>query len=75
MSTAVIVALITGAFSVLVVLIQQSRRENKTDHGLVELALRQVSKEVQQVGKKVDRHITWHAEGNTSGRISRPDQE
>lgn len=75
MNTAVTVALITGAFSVLVVLIQMSRRENKTDHGLVELALKQVSKEVQQVGKKVDRHITWHAEGNTSGRTLRPDQE
>lgn len=75
MNTAVTVALITGAFSVLVVLIQMSRRENKNDHGLVELALKQVSKEVQQVGKKVDRHITWHAEGNTSGRTLRPDKE
>lgn len=75
MNTAVTVALITGAFSVLVVLIQMSRRENKSDHGLVELALKQVSKEVQQVGKKVDRHITWHAEGNTSGRTLRPDKE
>ena len=75
MSTPIIVALITGAFSVLVVLIQQSRTENKRDHGQVELALRQVSKEVHQVGKKVDRHITWHAEGNTHGRTSRPDKE
>lgn len=75
MNTAVTVALITGAFSVLVVLIQMSRRENKNDHGQVELALKQVSKEVQQVGKKVDRHITWHAEGNTSGRTLRPDKE
>ena len=75
MSTPIIVALITGAFSVLVVLIQQSRKENKRDHGQVELALRQVSKEVHQVGKKVDRHITWHAEGNTHGRTSRPDKE
>ena len=75
MNTAVIVALITGAFSVLVVLIQMSRRENKSDHGQVELALKQVSKEVQQVGKKVDLHITWHAEGNTHGRTSRPDKE
>jgi len=75
MSTPIIVALITGAFSVLVVLIQQSRKENKRDHGQVEQALKQVSKEVHQVGKKVDRHITWHAEGNTHGRISRPDKE
>ena len=75
MSTSVIVALITGAFSVLVVLIQMSRKENKRDHGHVEQALKQVSKEVQTVGKKVDRHINWHAEGNTNGRTIRPDQE
>jgi hypothetical protein len=75
MSTSVIVALITGAFSVLVVLIQVSRKENKRDHGYVEQALKQVSKEVQTVGNKVDRHINWHAEGNTHGRTIRPDQE
>jgi hypothetical protein len=75
MSTPIIVALVTGAFSVLVVLIQMSRQENKTDHGLVATALKQVSNEVQTVGKKVDRHINWHAEGNTHGRTIRPDQE
>jgi hypothetical protein len=75
MSTSVIVALITGAFSVLVVLIQMSRRENRADHGQVAEALKQVSNEVQTVGKKVDRHINWHAEGNTHGRTIRPDKE
>jgi hypothetical protein len=75
MNTAVTVALITGAFSVLVVLIQMSRRENKTDHGLVAEALKQVSNEVQTVGKKVDRHINWHAEGNKNDRTIRPDKE
>jgi hypothetical protein len=30
---------------------------------------------VHQVGQKVDRHITWHAEGGNGGRVSRRDQE
>lgn len=74
MNTAVIVALITGAFSVLVVLIQQSRKENKTDHGVVAESLRQVHLEVHRVGTKVDTHIASHIEGNQYGGAIRPDQ-
>lgn len=75
MSTPVIVALITGGFGIIVALIQSSRRENKRDHGVVAESLRGLHKEVHRVGQKVDRHINWHAEGNTDGRISRRDKE
>ena len=75
MSTPVVVALITGAFGIVIALIQSSRRENKRDHGMVADALKQVHKEVHRVGQKVDRHIMWHAEGNSNGRVSRSDKE
>lgn len=75
MSTPVIVALITGGFGIVVALIQSSRRENKRDHGEVADSLHKLHREVHYVGQKVDRHITWHAEGGNSGRVSRSDQE
>jgi hypothetical protein len=75
MSTPVIVALITGGFGIIVALIQSSRRENRRDHGEVADSLRQIHKDIHRVGDKVDRHITWHAEGGNSGRFSRSDKE
>lgn len=75
MSTPVIVALITGGFGIIVALIQSSRRENKKDHGVVAESLRGLHQEVHRVGQKVDRHITWHAEGGIYGRSSRSDKE
>lgn len=73
MSTPIIVALITGAFAVVVALIQSSRRENKRDHDFVAESLSQVHHAVTVVGEKVDRHINWHAEGGAHGRSSRTD--
>lgn len=75
MTTPVIVALITGAFGIVVALIQTARKENKRDHGVVAESLRGLHREVHRVGEKVDRHIEWHAEGGSSGRVSRRDQE
>jgi len=75
MSTPIIVALITGAFAVVVALIQSSRRENKRDHGIVADSLRQINTSIHTVGKKIDGHINWHAEGGAHGRSSRTDSE
>jgi hypothetical protein len=69
--TPIVVALVTGAFGVLVALIQQSRKENKRDHGVVAESLRLVHREVHRVGEKVDRHIEWHAEGGDGDGSSR----
>ena len=74
MSTPIIVALITGAFGVVVALIQSARRENRSDHAVVANSLKQIHKDIHRVGQKVDRHIEWHAEGGTNGRSSRSDQ-
>lgn len=74
MSTPIIVAIISGAFGIIVALIQASRRENKRDHGVVAESLRRVHLEVHRVGQKVDRHIEWHAEGGTDGGSRRRDQ-
>lgn len=74
MSTPVIVALITGAFAIVVALIQSARRENRDDHATVAQTLHMIHKDVHRVGEKVDRHIEWHAEGGNSGRSSRSDK-
>jgi len=57
MNEAVLVAIITGGFGVLSVLIQRSRKENRTDHGMVVEGLRRVE-------DKVDEHIRDHAKGD-----------
>lgn len=74
MSTPVIVALITGAFGIVVALIQSARRENRDDHAIVADTLKQIHRDVHRVGQKVDRHIAWHAEGNDSDRSRRSDK-
>lgn len=74
MSTPVLVALITGAFGIVVALIQSARRENRDDHAVVADTLRQIHRDVHRVGQKVDRHIQWHAEGGSSDRSSRTDK-
>ena len=75
MNTPVVVALITGAFGIVVALIQSARRENRDDHAVVANSLKQIHKDIHRVGQKVDRHIEWHAEGGSSGRVSRTDQQ
>lgn len=57
MSEAVLVALISGMFGVLVALIQKSRKENRNDHGMVVEGLKRVE-------DKVDEHIRDHAKGD-----------
>ena len=74
MSTPIIVALVTGAFGIVVALIQSARRENRKDHANVADALHWIHRDIHRVGEKVDRHIEWHAEGGNGGRSSRADQ-
>jgi hypothetical protein len=73
MSTPIIVALITGGFAVVVALIQSSRKEQHKDHGIIADTLQQVRREVNSVGRKIDRHIEWHAEGKNDDRSERRD--
>lgn len=53
MSSAVIVALIAGGFSVLVALIQRAKKENHADHAIVAKALGRIE-------GKLDAHVDDH---------------
>lgn len=60
MNTSIVVAVIGGVFSLLVALIQRSRRENKEDHNMVYNSLLDLKEDVRNVGDKIDNHIDWH---------------
>jgi len=60
MNTSIVVAVIGGVFSLLVALIQRSRRENKEDHNMVYNSLLDLKEDVRSVGDKIDNHIDWH---------------
>lgn len=60
MDAAIWVAIITGVFSILVALIQKTRKENKEDHNLVYDSIQNLHKDVRGVGEKLDNHIDWH---------------
>lgn len=54
------IAIITGVFSVLVALIQKTRKENKVDHNMVYDSIQELKEDVRGVGTKLDNHIDWH---------------
>ena len=54
------IAIITGVFSVLVALIQKTRKENKLDHNMVYESIQELKEDVRGVGNKLDNHIDWH---------------
>lgn len=60
MDTSIIVALVAGIFSVLVTLIQKTRKENKSDHDMVYNSIQDLKTDVRNVGDKLDSHIDWH---------------
>lgn len=57
MTEAVLVALITGGFGVLIAIVQKGRKENATDHATVVRTL-------ERVENKIDEHIGDHARGD-----------
>ncbi len=60
MDASILAVVITGVFSVLVALIQKTRKENKQDHNLVYETLQNLHEDVRSVGEKLDDHIDWH---------------
>lgn len=60
MDSGIVVAIIAGVFSVLVALIQKTRKENKEDHNVVYHSIQNLHRDVHSVGEKLDRHIDWH---------------
>lgn len=57
MTEAVLVALITGGFGVLIAIVQKGRKENSADHATVVRTL-------ERVENKIDEHIGDHARGD-----------
>lgn len=60
MDAGVLGVIIAGIFSVLVALIQKTRKENKEDHNMVYESLQNLHDDVRSVGEKLDNHIDWH---------------
>lgn len=52
--------LIAGVFSVIVALLQKTRKENRQDHNMVYDSLQNLHEDVRSVGDKLDGHIDWH---------------
>jgi len=72
--TSIIVALITGTFAIIVTIINKFRQENHNDHANVMHELKNVGRQIERVGDKVDRHIEWHAQRGNDGRSVDRDQ-
>jgi hypothetical protein len=60
MDTSIVGVIIAGIFSVLVTLIQKTRKENKEDHNMVYDSLQNLHDDVRSVNEKLDNHIEWH---------------
>jgi hypothetical protein len=60
MESSIIVAVVAGVFSILVSLIQKTRKENKNDHDMVYNSIQDLKGDVRSVGDKLDSHIDWH---------------
>jgi hypothetical protein len=60
MDASIIGVVIAGVFSVLVTLIQKTRKENKEDHNMVYDSLQNLHDDVRSVNEKLDNHIDWH---------------
>jgi len=66
----VLAASVTGAFALLAVLVNQSRKENKNDHAYVSGLLSMLYKSSSRIENKVDRvdeRLTNHLESHPSG--------
>jgi hypothetical protein len=57
MSEAIIVAVITGGFAVVVAVLQNFRKENRDDHAFVVTSLNRIE-------NKIDDHVRDHANGD-----------
>lgn len=67
---AVLVALISGAFAVVGILVEKGRRENKRDHATVVDRLDLVSSEIRKDIRQVRADLTSHI--NSSAHSSQP---
>lgn len=64
-------AIVTGAFGLLMIMIEKGRRENNRDHGFVQEKLdslkediKDIDEDVAHIEAKLDTHIRDHAVGD-----------
>ena len=69
---AVIVATIAAVGGILAALVQMSRKENKADHGVVALLLKDLHEDVKDVDIKLEKHIDWHADKVITKKVVKP---
>jgi hypothetical protein len=62
---AVLVAIVTGVFAVLAILVEKGRKENKRDHGNVMDRLDLVSSEIRKDIRQVRYELNDHVNGPT----------
>ena len=60
MNEIVAAAFVAAVASVIVALLQRTRKENSEDHMLVMDLLRGIGRKVDKVDDKIDRHVEWH---------------
>jgi len=53
-------AFVAAVASIIVALLQRTRKENSQDHMLVMDLLRSVGRKIDKVDDKIDRHVEWH---------------
>lgn len=58
--TAVLVALVTGSFGVLVALVERSRRQNHREHGETTERIDWLLRGLGRIEHKIDRHLKDH---------------
>jgi hypothetical protein len=56
----IVVAIIGIVGSILTLVLNKIRKENRNDHDYVKNSLNVLHEEVKEVGKKIDNHIDWH---------------
>lgn len=62
MNEIVAAAFVAAVASVIVALLQRTRKENSADHALVMDLLRVVGRKIDRVDDKIDRHVEWHVD-------------
>lgn len=60
----VIMALALLIATVLTMLIEKLRKENKRDHGYVRSRLDDIHQDVKEVNTRLNNHIEWHMDAN-----------
>ena len=60
MNEIVAAAFVAAVASVIVALLQRTRKENSADHMVVMDLLRGIGRKVDKVDDKIDRHVEWH---------------